>query len=231
MSEITQPFYRNSQLSHSDVMRYSDFPRNAIVEEYVALWKSHIPNWIELDLSNSGEDSVKHSDIPSPLINKELQMKIFWYLHDVETSKNYTKLEIEKIDDTYWERWDIIIINFIKYNIANPINITLKILVKTTDRIKISWYAVINDEETSLHSKLIDENITLPIIKSGERGIIFEKWIKIDTLIKILSSNLHESKIRDITLYKKNGNQKWIQKIKWLWDLIKSTVWTLIWKK
>lgn len=242
---LTEPLYRNSRLSHSEIMQYSDFPRDSIMTEYVSLWNELTTPWLELDLNElipentrSSENRTKEtpsnneSENKKPTsINKELQTKIFWYFENIQTMWNYQKWELQKIDTLDCNSWDIIIINFIKYTPKNSINITLRFLVHIIDNVSINWYLMINDEETWIHSKIMDENMTFPIIKWWDKDIKLTTWIHNDALIEILSTHLYEWKIRNIILYKKIYNQQWIKPSQSLWSLIKRKIWNLIWKK
>lgn len=216
--------------------RISDFPENFHIEETIIIWKideiEQEFNDYDLDFTRKKEGEINFSESKKDEIEQKLRIWENQAKEIIENKddKNYTKLEIDEISSEIVEKWDILIINFLKTNKNKDIYISLKCLVKYSYSTRLYWYIIISDNETQFTSRAREEKLSIPIIQWYKRKIQLESSLK-DALFISLNEYIHESRIKEIILYKKNGNHKWITWIKLISNIIKSKMWNLIWKQ
>lgn len=196
--------------------RKSDFPENPHIEEIIiSAWVNNEAwNFHYLDFVDNENEKRK----------RLLEFQAKQTINNLESDKSYIKLNTENLDNEILEVWDIFIINFTKNTKNKDHTITLKFLIKFCYSIKVTWYIELIDNETKFKSSTREEILVIPIVKWWRRKI--DLSIK-EALFISLQQYLHESKINDITIYKKSWNKKWI---KWLWNIIRLKIWNLIWR-
>lgn len=215
--------------------RTSDFPENFHIEETITIWQiDEIEkdfNDFDLDFIRKKEGKISFSENEKNEIEQKVRIWENQAKEIIENinNKHYTRIEVNEISSEIVEKWDIFIIYFLKDIKNKEVNISLKCLVKYSYSRKMHWYIIISDNETQFTSRVREEKLSIPIMH-GKRKIQLESSLK-DALFISLNEYIHESKIKEIILYKKNGNHKWITWIRLISNLIKSKVWNLIWRK
>lgn len=181
--------------------RASDFLENFHIIEEITL------DWDKLPIEKSEHNEIKKT-------NNEIKN----LLKDIENNWEYYFTEQEHISSEILENWDIIELKFIKDFKEDNNTITMRFFIKMTYSQSVNWFIYIIDNQTWFDSKARIEKIALPIYLWWKRRLQLRESLE-EAVIVSVSQYLHESRIKELKIYK-----KWEKPKNWISKIIKSKI-------
>lgn len=180
-------------------------------------WEFHVIEEIILDDRNL----AKHSWFQDTPQKKNTNPEIKFLLENIENNEDYYFENAESIDGNTVENWDIVEIKFFKDYKQKDISIVMRFFIKMRYSGSMLWFIHVFDNSTLFTSKARMEKLALPIMTWWKRKVILTESLS-EAVIVSTNQFMHESRIKEIKIYKKWQKQEWI---KWFF---KNKIWWLL---